>query len=413
MAAIARARHRADRPRGREPLPVPRDGRARRTSRPSEAIEQIDIGGPSMLRSAAKNFDAVYVVVDPADYARVLDALRRRATPTRARRCAARSPRRCSRTPRRTTRRSPPGSPRRRDDRFPERLSLAFERAQSLRYGENPDQQAAFYVERAGAGLGALVQRGGKELSFNNLLDLEGALLAVEPFGDARPAARSSSTPRPCGLAVGATRAGGVREGARLRPRQRVRVGDRLHGAGGRRGGGAVAELFVECIVAPAVQRRRRRDPRPQEEPARARGRRDRGPARARLQARARRLAGAGAAARADRRRGWQVVTERQPTAEELADLRFAWRAVASVKSNAIVLARDGAHARHRRRARCRAWTSSFLAAHKAPLGRARPDGRGAGLRRVLPLPRRRGPGGGGRASARSSSRAARCATPR
>jgi phosphoribosylaminoimidazolecarboxamide formyltransferase/IMP cyclohydrolase len=66
-------------------------------------------------------------------------------------------------------------------ERFPERLTLAAERVQPLRYGENPDQRAAFYAERRGEGLGALVQRGGKELSFNNLLDLEGALLAAEP----------------------------------------------------------------------------------------------------------------------------------------------------------------------------------------------------------------------------------------
>src|SRR5690606_4971282 len=71
-----------------------------------------------------------------------------------------------------------------RGERFPERLTLAFERAQSLRYGENPGQQAAFYTERSGAGLGSLVQHGGKELSFNNLLDLEGAMLAIDPFGD-------------------------------------------------------------------------------------------------------------------------------------------------------------------------------------------------------------------------------------
>ena len=67
-------------------------------------------------------------------------------------------------------------------ERFPARLALTGERQQALRYGENPDQRAAFYVERPGEGLGALVQRGGKELSFNNLLDLEGALLAAEPF---------------------------------------------------------------------------------------------------------------------------------------------------------------------------------------------------------------------------------------
>src|SRR6202007_3241988 len=69
-----------------------------------------------------------------------------------------------------------------RDEKFPQTIVVSFDRAQSLRYGENPDQAAAFYTERHGAGLAGLKQRGGKELSFNNLLDLEGALLAVDPF---------------------------------------------------------------------------------------------------------------------------------------------------------------------------------------------------------------------------------------
>src|SRR6185369_941536 len=79
---------------------------------------------------------------------------------------------------------------------------VAFDRAQSLRYGENPGQSAAFYSERPGAGLASLKQKGGKELSFNNLLDLEGALLALDPF-TAETACAIIKHTTPCGLAVG------------------------------------------------------------------------------------------------------------------------------------------------------------------------------------------------------------------
>ena len=172
-----------------------RETAAKKGVAPDEVIEQIDIGGPSMLRSAAKNFASVTVVVDPADYG------------TRPRRAgkAGDDDRDLRRRARREGVRAHGGVRRgdrgwfaaQRGERVPRaRSSIALERAQPLRYGENPGQAAAFYTERPGRGLAALVQRGGKELSFNNLLDLEGALLAMEPFGERDRAARSSSTRR-------------------------------------------------------------------------------------------------------------------------------------------------------------------------------------------------------------------------
>jgi phosphoribosylaminoimidazolecarboxamide formyltransferase / IMP cyclohydrolase len=123
----------------------------------------------------------VTVVVDPADYARVLAALGGDGDGSELRRDLAEKV--YAHTAAYdaaiagwfagTARRALPGA-----------LPLAFERAQALRYGENPGQAAAFYTERAGAGLGASSQHGGKELSFNNLLDLEGAMLAIDPFGE-------------------------------------------------------------------------------------------------------------------------------------------------------------------------------------------------------------------------------------
>src|SRR5690606_27185993 len=143
-----------------------RETAARAGVAPDDVIEQIDIGGPSMVRSASKNFAAVTVVVDPADYPSVLEALRAGTSDV-------------------TLRRGLAGKAfahtgaydaaiaewfaRLEGERFPMQLSMSFERKQTLRYGENPDQRAAFYIEHGGSGLGALQQRGGKELSFNNL----------------------------------------------------------------------------------------------------------------------------------------------------------------------------------------------------------------------------------------------------
>src|SRR5215212_4002089 len=165
---------------------------------PEDAIENIDIGGPSMLRSAAKNFESVWVVVDPADYARVLGALHASDHDLDLRRLLA------GKVFAHTASYDAAIAAWfaiQRAEKFPETIVVSFERAQPLRYGENPGQLAAFYMERPGAGLAGLTQRGGKELSFNNLLDLEGALLAVDPFGDETACAIVKHT-TPCGLAT-------------------------------------------------------------------------------------------------------------------------------------------------------------------------------------------------------------------
>jgi phosphoribosylaminoimidazolecarboxamide formyltransferase/IMP cyclohydrolase len=326
-----------------------------------EVIEQIDIGGPSMLRSAAKNFAAVTVVVDPADYDRVLAGLRDGGLSAEARRDLA------EKVYAHTAAYDAAIAAwfaAQRGERFPERLTLAFERAQSLRYGENPGQSAAFYVERAGAGLGSLRQRGGKELSFNNLLDLEGAMLAIDPYSGETACAIVKHT-TPCGLATGATA---------LEAYQKALACDPVSAFGSviafsvpvdEACAQAVASLFVECVVAPSFT--------PE--------------ALATLSAKKnlRVLVGSareGAGALDIKRvrggilvqerapaslddAGWKVVTKRQPTPAELRDLLFAWRAVASVKSNAIVLARDGATIGIGAGQMSRV-DAAFLAAHKA-----------------------------------------------
>lgn len=338
-----------------------RETAARANVQTAEVIENIDIGGPSMLRSAAKNFAAVWVIVDPADYARVLDAISGDSDDLPFRTLLAEkvyahtSAYDAAIAQWFATQRNEP---------FPDRFPLSFEKQQSLRYGENPQQRAAFYVERPGAGLGALKQLGGKELSFNNLLDLEGALLAVEPFGD-EPCCAIIKHTTPCGLGTGDTA---------LEAYQRALACDPVSAFGSviafsvpvdAQTAEVISSLFVECIVAPSfdegaveilgrkknlrVLSGRATWGRDSMDFKRVRGGllvQDRAPT-------------------PNVERNWNVVSARQPTAQEHINLIFAWRSVASVKSNAIVLVRDratiGIGAGQMSRV-----DASFLAVHKA-----------------------------------------------
>jgi phosphoribosylaminoimidazolecarboxamide formyltransferase/IMP cyclohydrolase len=339
-----------------------RETAARPNVAPEDVIEQIDIGGPSMLRSAAKNFAAVTVVVDPADYPRVLATLAADADDGVAlrRELAAKVYAHTA---------AYDGAiaawfAAQAGDAFPDRLTLSLERQQPLRYGENPEQKAAFYVEGAGAGLAALRQRGGKELSFNNLLDLDGALLAAAPFAG-EPCCAIIKHTTPCGLAVGTDALDAYRKALACDPVSAfgsviaftVPVDDAA--------AEAISALFVECVVAPeftagAVEvLGRKKNLRLLEGSAGAGGagldfKRVRGGF----------LAQERAVAPADPG-WWRTVTRRAPTAAEQADLAFAWRAVASVKSNAIVLARGGATIGLGAGQMSRV-DASFLAAHKA-----------------------------------------------
>lgn len=316
-----------------------RETAARAGVAPADVIEQIDIGGPSMLRSAAKNFAAVTTVVDPGDYAQVLAALEDKNDDLELRRRLA------GKVFEHTAAYDAAIAgwfAAQRGDALPDRLTLSLEKAQSLRYGENPGQAAAFYVERPAAGLAGLVQRGGKELSFNNLLDLEGALLATEPFGTEVCCAIIKHT-TPCGLATGTSALDAYRKALACDPVSAfgsvisftVPVDDAA--------AEAVSSLFVECVVAPSFSAGaleilgRKKNLRVMEGAARV----DRN-ALDFKRVRGGMLAQQRPAAVIDDA-GWTFVTKRQPTSEERRDLLFAWRAVASVKSNAIVLARDGA----------------------------------------------------------------------
>jgi phosphoribosylaminoimidazolecarboxamide formyltransferase/IMP cyclohydrolase len=310
-------------------------------------VENIDIGGPSMVRSAAKNHARVTVVCDPADYERVLDEIARggdTTAETRAELAAkafAHTAAYDAAISGYLSSRGPDGA----QVRFPRWLALPFERAYGLRYGENPHQAGAFYVER-GAPEGSLARAeslgaGGKELSFNNLVDVDAALDAVREFD--RPAAVVVKHTNPCGVAVGASLVEAYRA---------ARDADAVSAYGGivalnrevdEATARAVAETFVECVVAPSF----------------AGAAIDVLHAKKNLRVLAtgswlgaehealtyKRVGGGvvvqdrdGTAA-GEVTRG-KVVTARAPTPEELLSLEFAWRVGKHVKSNAIVLAR-------------------------------------------------------------------------
>ena len=261
---------------------------------PEDVIEQIDIGGPSMLRSAAKNFASVMVVVDPADYGAVLDAIRAGGDASALRRSLARKVFEHTAA---YDAAIASWFAAQDHDRFPARLTLSLERAQGLRYGENPGQNAAFYVEHRGAGLGGLEQIGGKELSFNNFLDLEGALLASDPFRG-EPGVRHRQAHHAVRARGWQARTRRVHEGARVRSRQRVRVRDCVHGSRGRQMRAVGRQPVRGMRGGAGILVGGARDARGEEESARVARARGRRRVVARFQTRSRRTARAGSSAR-------------------------------------------------------------------------------------------------------------------
>ncbi len=315
------------------------------------AIENIDIGGPAMVRAAAKNHADVAVLTDPDQYPQFLEALaagrveetlRRRLARAAFAHTAAYDATISDWLERRSQ--TPP---------LPAPLRLQLPERQPLRYGENPHQSATWYGE-AETGWGGARQLQGKELSYNNLIDLEAALATVREFGygpgvrpdagEPQPAAVVIKHTNPCGVAIGLDHADALN---RALDADRVSAFGgivALNGPVGEAAAGHLLGLFLECVVAPGF------DPQARE-----------------------RLAGKpnlrllelspDAIARADHIQlrsvlggvlaqdpddqpiepaGWQVVSERPPTEQELEDLRFAWRVVRHVRSNAITVARAG-----------------------------------------------------------------------
>jgi phosphoribosylaminoimidazolecarboxamide formyltransferase/IMP cyclohydrolase len=361
----------------------------------ADAMKKVDIGGPTMIRAAAKNHASVWVVVDPADYARVIEALDAEPKGDGPDALALR---------RELARKvfehistydaavagflaEQTAQPLDGTVTAPAALNLDYERVSALRYGENPDQAAAFYAPagKARRGIASLEQHHGKELSYNNLLDLDGALLSLSPFAlSLPPAVCIVKHTTPCGLALGDSVESAYRRAFRTDPVSAfgsvIATNREVDEAAAR----AMGELFVECVVAPGFSEgglgvlTQKKNIRVLTFPDGAgKGRslpvsqddlevfdaavgHDAGAMRA-----ARFLAAHGLEPEPFVLRGiyggllaqsppvppffgisdpaWKVVTKREPTVAEAADLAFAWSAVYGIKSNAILLAKDGA----------------------------------------------------------------------
>ena len=306
-----------------------------------ECIENVDIGGPAMLRAAAKNHESVAVLTDPEDYGAIVDALngggigpelRRRLAGVAFARTAAYD----AAIARYFSERG--------DDVFPRRFSLPAMRRRTLRYGENPHQKAAFYATgdpRPGVAAATAIQGG--ELSYNNLNDADAAFELAAEFD--RPAAVIVKHANPCGVACAATIEEAWTRALACDPVSAfggiVAVNRTLDAALAR----ALTEIFLEAVVAPEVENAAREilaaksrlrvletggmpDPRAPGMTAKTLS------GGILLQSR-----DAGRVAAGDLR----TVTERAPTEAETADLLFAFAVAKHVKSNAVVLARNGA----------------------------------------------------------------------
>ena len=306
-----------------------------------DAIENIDIGGPAMLRAAAKNHARVTVVCDPDDYPRVIEALPE-APDSDARMALATGA--FAHTANYDGQISQWLSGRGGGTGLPPRLNLALDRVQPLRYGENPHQSAGLYVERATGpgGLAGAEPLQGKPLSYNNLLDADAAWTGVRSLGDA-PACCIIKHTNPCGAARGGSLAEAYRKALAADPTSAfggiIAFNRPLDGKTAE----AVAGQFAEVVIAPGFESGARRAL------AGKSNLRLLAPSQALSDAEfnLRRIDGGWLAQSPDSllpgRTAFEVVTEREPDEGEWRDLEFAWACVAMVRSNAIVLARDEA----------------------------------------------------------------------
>ncbi|HEX7037725.1 MAG TPA: bifunctional phosphoribosylaminoimidazolecarboxamide formyltransferase/IMP cyclohydrolase [Pseudomonadales bacterium] len=307
----------------------------------AEAIENIDIGGPAMVRSAAKNHADVAVVVDPADYPRLLDALEAGGTTLALRReLAVKAFRHTARYDALVA--AYLGGA----ELLPDSLSLTFDKMADMRYGENPHQRAAFYREvrpspPVSGVVAALEQIQGRELSYNNVADTDAALECVKAFD--RPACVIVKHANPCGVAEGDDPLTAYRRAYATDPTSafggiiafnRPLTGETL--------AAILEQQFVEVVIAPEV-----------DESAVAEARRKKNVRLLRCGA----LTGAARGLEYKRVGGGllvqtadelcldpeqlRVVSRRQPSEREMDDLLFAWKVAWFVKSNAIVYARE------------------------------------------------------------------------
>ena len=315
-----------------------------------EAIENIDIGGPSMLRSAAKNYESVCVVMDPENYPELIEELKLNEgslSKTTLKRLATQVFKRTSEYDKTIYKylSQHQGATSKSKESLPEALNLNFEKVQDLRYGENPHQKAAFYKDLSSEeeGLCGLKQLHGKELSFNNIMDLNAAVAIVREFE--KPAAVIIKHTNPCGAAV-----------ADSLPKAYVDAldSDRLSAFGSIVGfNGKVDKVlaetimkeadFVECIIAPSFDKdtieifAKKKNLRLLETVDCKNG--------FEKELDYKKVTGGLLVQDTDQKivteADLELATNKKPTAKEIEALLFAWKVVKHVKSNAIVLCKD------------------------------------------------------------------------
>ena len=305
----------------------------------TDALENIDIGGPTMIRASAKNFPGVIVVVDPADYQPVLEKLRKGDISLEERKRLAQKA--FQHTAIYDTAISTYLRPK--DEIFPAEMTLAIRKIQDLSYGENPHQKAAFYKEdviKREPGIASAVQLSGKELSYNNIMDMDSAIRAACEFSE--PTIAIIKHTNPCGLSSHPRLAEAYR---------RALAGDPVSAFGGIIASNTrideataveICKTHFDAMIAPgydkeALEMLSKRNMRimtinnaaPRHTPT----------------LEIRRVSGSGLLVQTTDCTAdeipMKIVSKRQPTKQEIKDLTFAWRTVKLVKSNAIVLTKD------------------------------------------------------------------------
>ncbi|WP_079478656.1 bifunctional phosphoribosylaminoimidazolecarboxamide formyltransferase/IMP cyclohydrolase [Halobacillus salinus] len=302
----------------------------------AEAIENIDIGGPTMLRSAAKSFEDVTVVVDPTDYEKVVEGLKNDQLTSEERRQLA------AKVFRHTANYDAMIAEYLTEEPYPETYTVTYEKVQSLRYGENPHQTASFYKKAnfSGASLASAEQLNGKELSYNNIQDANAALEVVLEFS--KPAAVAVKHMNPCGTGVGETLFDAY---------SKAYEGDPISIFGGivalnrevdADTAAKMKEIFLEIIIAPSfsqealdiltTKKNLRLLTVDMKKP----------------EAQTHKLTSVhGGLLVQDTDEGslhdveLEVATDREPTDQEMHDMQLAWQVVKHVKSNAIVVAKN------------------------------------------------------------------------
>ncbi|MFD0005707.1 bifunctional phosphoribosylaminoimidazolecarboxamide formyltransferase/IMP cyclohydrolase [Streptomyces sp. NPDC127178] len=311
---------------------------------PDECVEQIDIGGPSMVRAAAKNHPSVAVVTSPARYADVLAAVRDGGFDlTTRKRLAAEAFQHTAAYDVAVASWFASSYAPVDDSQFPDFLGATWERENTLRYGENPHQPAALYVDGSGSGLAQAEQLHGKEMSYNNYTDTDAARRAA--YDHTEPCVAIIKHANPCGIAVGADVAEAHRKAHACDPLSAFGGVIAVNRPVSKEMAEQVAEIFTEVIVAPdyevgaleaLAKKKNIRVLRAPDGPTND------------VEVKA--IDGGVLLQVTDRLQAdgddpanWTLATGEALGAEELSDLAFAWKACRAVKSNAILLAKDGA----------------------------------------------------------------------